>query len=92
MTENKYCSDSIFKAQLLRPSYSVIVNRNPTTSNIVEGHKIPLSKFLKNKKATQAAQVNLLVMFFLFYSKVFFQREKEKAECHVEAIQVILYH
>ncbi|PBK85013.1 hypothetical protein ARMGADRAFT_1087917 [Armillaria gallica] len=35
---------------------NVIVNRNPTASNIVKGHKIPLPKFLKTKKAAQAAQ------------------------------------
>ncbi|KAK0216720.1 hypothetical protein EDD85DRAFT_962114 [Armillaria nabsnona] len=34
----------------------IIVNRNPTSGNIVEGHKITLPKFLKNKKVAQAAQ------------------------------------
>ncbi|SJL11885.1 uncharacterized protein ARMOST_15297 [Armillaria ostoyae] len=34
----------------------VIVNRDLAAGNIVEGHKVPLPKFLKNKKAAQAAQ------------------------------------
>ncbi|PBK83814.1 hypothetical protein ARMGADRAFT_1089040 [Armillaria gallica] len=34
----------------------VIVNHDPTSGNIIEGHKITLLKFLKNKKASQAAQ------------------------------------
>ncbi|KAK0473306.1 hypothetical protein IW261DRAFT_1570082 [Armillaria novae-zelandiae] len=34
----------------------IIVNRNPSSGNIVEGHKIPFPKFLKNKKAALAAQ------------------------------------
>ena len=42
------------------------VNRDPTAGNIVEGHKVPLPKFLKNKKAAQAAQVRLLVSFILY--------------------------
>ncbi|KAK0479478.1 hypothetical protein IW261DRAFT_1564114 [Armillaria novae-zelandiae] len=34
----------------------IIVNRDPSSGNIVEGHKIPFPKFLKNKKAALAAQ------------------------------------
>ncbi|SJL15904.1 uncharacterized protein ARMOST_19412 [Armillaria ostoyae] len=34
----------------------IIVNHDPATGNIIEGHKVSLPKFLKNKKATQAAQ------------------------------------
>ncbi len=80
---------SCFEQMNIDEVVEVIVNRNPTASNIVEGHKIPLPKFLKTKKA---AQVSLLVGFLLYYPKVFFQREKEKAERRAEAIQVNLYH
>ncbi len=83
---------SHFEQMNIDEDVKVIVNRDPTASNIVEGYKIPLPKFLKTKKASQAAQVSLLVSFLLFYSKVFFQREKEKAEHHAEVIQVNLYH
>ncbi len=80
---------SRFEQMNINEVIEVIVNCNPTAGNIVEGHKIPLPKFLKTKKA---AQVSLLVGFLLYYSKVFFQREKEKAGRCVEVIQVNLYH
>ncbi|PBK94520.1 hypothetical protein ARMGADRAFT_1029596 [Armillaria gallica] len=66
----------LFEQMNINEDVNVIVNRDPTSSNIVEGHKITLPKFLKNKKVAQAAQ-----------SKVFFQREKKKAKCCAEAIQ-----
>ncbi len=80
---------SRFEQMNIDEDVDVIVNRDPTSGNIVEGHKITLPKFLKTKKA---AQVSLLVGFLLYYPKVFFQREKEKAERRAEAIQVNLYH
>ncbi len=83
---------SQFEQMNIDEDVDVIVNRDPTSGNIVEGHKITLPKFLKTKKAAQAAQVSLLVGFLLYYPKVFFQREKEKAEHRAEAIQVNLYH
>ncbi|PBK84805.1 hypothetical protein ARMGADRAFT_1036753 [Armillaria gallica] len=67
---------SRFEQMNIDEDVNVIVNHNPTSSNIIEGHKITLPKFLKNKKVAQAAQ-----------SKVFFQREKEKAKHRAEAIQ-----
>ncbi|PBK82034.1 hypothetical protein ARMGADRAFT_1038919 [Armillaria gallica] len=67
---------SRFEQMNIDEDVDVIVNCDPTSGNIIEGHKIMLPKFLKNKKVAQAAQ-----------SKVFFQREKEKAECCAEAIQ-----
>ncbi|SJL15886.1 uncharacterized protein ARMOST_19394 [Armillaria ostoyae] len=45
-----------FEQMNIDKDVDVIVNRDPTASNIVEGHKVPLPKFLKNKKAAQAAQ------------------------------------
>ncbi|SJL19028.1 uncharacterized protein ARMOST_22635 [Armillaria ostoyae] len=47
---------SRFEQMNIDEDVDVIVNRDPTASNIVEGHKVPLPKFLKNKKAAQAAQ------------------------------------
>ncbi|PBK87890.1 hypothetical protein ARMGADRAFT_1034492 [Armillaria gallica] len=35
---------------------NIIVNHDPTASNIVEEHQVPLCKFLKTRKAAQAAQ------------------------------------
>ncbi|KAK0214634.1 hypothetical protein EDD85DRAFT_798901 [Armillaria nabsnona] len=67
---------SRFEQMNIDEDVDIIVNRDPTSSDIVEGHRITLPKFLKNKKVAQAAQ-----------SKVFFQRKKEKAEHHAEAIQ-----
>ncbi|SJL18293.1 uncharacterized protein ARMOST_21879 [Armillaria ostoyae] len=47
---------SRFEQMNIDEDVDVIVNRDPTAGNIVEGHKVPLPKFLKNKKAAQAAQ------------------------------------
>ncbi|PBK85504.1 hypothetical protein ARMGADRAFT_1036258 [Armillaria gallica] len=40
----------------------VIVNHDSTSGNIIEGHKITLPKFLKNKKASQAAQATKAII------------------------------
>ncbi|SJL15890.1 uncharacterized protein ARMOST_19398 [Armillaria ostoyae] len=45
-----------FEQMNIDEDVDVIVNRDPTAGNIVEGHKVLLPKFLKNKKAAQAAQ------------------------------------
>ncbi|SJL11779.1 uncharacterized protein ARMOST_15188 [Armillaria ostoyae] len=37
----------------------VIVNHDPAAGHIVEGHKVSLPKFLKNKKAAQATEVTI---------------------------------
>ncbi|PBK84995.1 hypothetical protein ARMGADRAFT_1087905 [Armillaria gallica] len=55
---------SHFEQMNIDEDVEVIVNRDPTTSNIIEGHKILLPKFLKNKKL----------------SRLLRPREKEKAE------------
>ncbi|KAK0229591.1 hypothetical protein EDD85DRAFT_794076 [Armillaria nabsnona] len=47
---------SHFEQMNIDEDVEVIVNRNPTAGHIVEGHKIRLPKFLKTKKAAQAAQ------------------------------------
>ncbi|SJL16069.1 uncharacterized protein ARMOST_19585 [Armillaria ostoyae] len=47
---------SRFEQMNIDEDVDVIVNCDPTAGNIVEGHKVPLPKFLKNKKAAQAAQ------------------------------------
>ncbi|SJL14204.1 uncharacterized protein ARMOST_17659 [Armillaria ostoyae] len=47
---------SRFEQMNIDEDVDVIVNRDPTAGNIVEGHKVPLPKFLKTKKAAQAAQ------------------------------------
>ncbi|SJL06238.1 uncharacterized protein ARMOST_09574 [Armillaria ostoyae] len=47
---------SRFEQMNIDEDVDVIVNRDPTAGNIVDGHKVPLPKFLKNKKAAQAAQ------------------------------------
>ncbi|SJL18077.1 uncharacterized protein ARMOST_21649 [Armillaria ostoyae] len=44
---------SRFEQMNIDEDVDVIVNRDPTAGNIVEGHKVPLPKFLKNKKAAQ---------------------------------------
>ncbi|SJL04174.1 uncharacterized protein ARMOST_07534 [Armillaria ostoyae] len=44
---------SRFEQMNIDEDVNVIVNRNPTAGNIVEGHKVSLPKFLKNKKAAQ---------------------------------------
>ncbi|SJL14285.1 uncharacterized protein ARMOST_17741 [Armillaria ostoyae] len=45
-----------FEQMNIDEDIDVIVNRDPAAGNIVEGHKVPLPKFLKNKKAAQAAK------------------------------------
>ncbi|SJL18151.1 uncharacterized protein ARMOST_21725 [Armillaria ostoyae] len=47
---------SHFEQMNINEDVDVIVNRDPTAGNIVKGHKVPLPKFLKTKKAAQAAQ------------------------------------
>ncbi|KAK0464096.1 hypothetical protein IW261DRAFT_1575392 [Armillaria novae-zelandiae] len=47
---------SCFAQMNIDNELEIIVNRNPSSGNIVEGHKIPFPKFLKNKKAALAAQ------------------------------------
>ncbi len=54
---------SRFEQMNIGKDVNVIVNRDPSSGNIIEGHKITLPKVLKNKKVAQAAQVSLLVMF-----------------------------
>ncbi|SJL14308.1 uncharacterized protein ARMOST_17764 [Armillaria ostoyae] len=45
-----------FEQMNIDKDINVIINHDPAASNIVKGHKVPLPKFLKNKKAAQAAQ------------------------------------
>ncbi|SJL16093.1 uncharacterized protein ARMOST_22520 [Armillaria ostoyae] len=47
---------SRFEQMNIDKDIDVIVNCDPAAGNIVEGHKVLLPKFLKNKKAAQAAQ------------------------------------
>ncbi|SJL17286.1 uncharacterized protein ARMOST_20833 [Armillaria ostoyae] len=44
---------SCFEQMNIDEDIDVIVNHNLTAGNIIEGHKVPLLKFLKNKKAAQ---------------------------------------
>ncbi|PBK59875.1 hypothetical protein ARMSODRAFT_1027012 [Armillaria solidipes] len=47
---------SHFERMNIDEDANVIVNRDLSAGNIVKGHKVSLPKFLKNKKAAQAAQ------------------------------------
>ncbi|KAK0454185.1 uncharacterized protein EV420DRAFT_1481626 [Desarmillaria tabescens] len=42
-----------FQQMAIDDEVEIVVNCDPTAGNIVEGHKVPLPKFLKNKKAAQ---------------------------------------